>query len=64
MVDVTARTTCGWVMFRESGELLHGRRFPLMLTGAVIGVTYGQQYCMEVKQICLRECEMGILQRI
>ena len=28
---VTARTRCGWVKFRESGELLYGRRFPLKL---------------------------------
>ena len=28
---VTARTRCGWVKFRECGELLHGRRFPLKL---------------------------------
>ena len=32
---VTARTRCGWVMFRDCGELLYGRRFLLMLKGAV-----------------------------
>ena len=32
---VTARTRCGWVMFRECGELLYGKRFPLKLKGAV-----------------------------
>ena len=32
---VTARTKCGWVKPRECGELLHGRRFPLKLKGAV-----------------------------
>ena len=32
---VTARTRCGWVKFRECGELLDGRRFPLRLKGAV-----------------------------
>ena len=32
---VTARTRCGWVKIRECGELLYGRRFPLMLKGAV-----------------------------
>ena len=26
---VTAITRCGWVKFRECGELLCGRRFPL-----------------------------------
>ena len=34
-VAVTARTRCGWVKFREFGELLYGRRFPLRLEGAV-----------------------------
>ena len=33
---VTARTRCGWVRFRECGELLYGRRLPLKL---FIGVT-------------------------
>ena len=28
---VIARTRCGWVGFRESRELLYGRRFPLSL---------------------------------
>ena len=32
---VTARTRCGWVKFRVCSELLYGRRFPLMLKGAV-----------------------------
>ena len=32
---VTARTGCGWDKFRECGQLLYGRRFPLRLTGAV-----------------------------
>ena len=32
---VTARMRCGWVKFRECGELLCGRRFPLRLKGAV-----------------------------
>ena len=36
-VDVTARTGCEWVKFRECGELLYGRRFPLRLKGAVYG---------------------------
>ena len=34
-VAVTARTRCGWVMFRECGELLYGRRFPLRVKVAV-----------------------------
>ena len=32
---VSARTRCGWVKFRECGEFLYGRRFPLRLKGAV-----------------------------
>ena len=30
---VTAKTRCGWVMFRECGELLYGRRFPKVEIG-------------------------------
>ena len=30
---VTAGTRCGWVKFRECGELLYGTRFPLKLKG-------------------------------
>ena len=29
-VDVTARTSCGFVDFRECSELLYGRRFPVV----------------------------------
>ena len=36
---VTARTRCGWVNFGECGELLYGRRFPLMLKGLYMRVT-------------------------
>ena len=32
--DVTAKTRCVWVKFRECGELLYGRRFYLPLKGA------------------------------
>ena len=32
---VTARTRCEWVKSRECGELLHSKRFPLKLKGAV-----------------------------
>ena len=27
---VTARTRCGWIKFRECGDLLYGGRFPLI----------------------------------
>ena len=33
--SVTARTRCGWVKFRECGELLYDRRITLRLKGAV-----------------------------
>ena len=32
---VAAKTRCGWVKFRECGELLYGSRSPLRLKGAV-----------------------------
>ena len=34
---VTARIRCWWVRFRECGELLYGRIFPLRLKEAVYG---------------------------
>ena len=58
---VTARERCGWVMFMECGELLYGRRFPLMLKGAVYesyvkpAILYGSE------EWCLKESEMRIL---
>ena len=60
---VTARTTCGWVDFRDCGELLHDRRFPLTLKGAVyrsyvsLAILYGSEAW------CLKESEMKILRR-
>ena len=32
---VMTRTRCWWVKFRQCGELLYGRRFPLRLKGVV-----------------------------
>ena len=32
---MTSRTRCGRAKYRECGELLHGRRLPLKLKGAV-----------------------------
>ena len=58
---VTARSKCGWVKFMESGELLHSRRFPLKLKGAVhrsyikTTILYGSEAW------CLIESETGIL---
>ena len=60
---VTARTRCGWVRFRECGELLCGRRFPLRLKGAVYeshvwpAILYGGEVWY------LKESEMWILRR-
>ena len=48
---VTARTICGWIKFRECGELIYGRRFPLKLIGAVHKscvrpvILYGSEGC-------------------
>ena len=59
---LTARTRCGWVKFRECGELLYGRRFPLELKWAVYesyirpAILYGREAW------CLKKIEMGILQ--
>ena len=58
---VTAITRCGWVKFRECGELLYGRMFPLKLKGGVYksyirpAILYGSEAW------CLKESEMRIL---
>ena len=51
---VTARTRCGWAKFKECGELLYGRLFPLRLKGAVYesyvgpSMLYGcEAWCLE-----------------
>ena len=55
---VTARTRCGLVKFREYGELLFGRRFPLTLKEAVYGscvrpaILYGSEaWCLKKSEI-------------
>ena len=60
---VTATTNFGWVKFRECGELLYGRIFPLRLIGAVHKsyVRPAMQYGSEAW--CLKESEMEILLR-
>ena len=45
---VSARARCGWVRFRESGELLYGRRCYLRQKWLFMRVTKVQQYCMKV----------------
>ena len=58
---VSARTRCGWVKFRECGELLYGRSFPLGLKGAIyesyvkLATLYGSEAW------CLKESEMKVL---
>ena len=60
---VTARTRCGWVKFREFGELLYSRRFPLMLKGAVYESYVRLAILFGSEAWCRKESEMGILQR-
>ena len=56
----TARTRCGWVKLRECGELLHGRRFPLKLEGAVHRGYVRSAILCGSEARCLKESEMGI----
>ena len=53
---LTSRTRCGLVKLRECGELLHGRKFPLKLKGAV--------YKSYVKLAILHESEAWCLKEI
>ena len=50
-----------WVKFRECGELLYGRGFPLMLNGAVYESYLVPAILPGSKAWCLNESEMGIL---
>ena len=45
---VTVKTRCCWVKFIECGKILHSKKFPLKLKGAVYK-NKGQQFCMAVK---------------
>ena len=47
-----------------SGELLYGRRFPLKLKGAVYMNYVGLAILYGSEAWCLKESEMGLLQRI
>ena len=58
---VTARTRCGWVTFRQCGELLYGRRFPLKLKGAVYKSYVRPAMLYGSESWCLKESHMGIL---
>ena len=57
---VTDRTRC-WVKFREFGEMLYGRRFPLMVKGAVYESYVGAAMLYGSEVWCLKESDMGIL---
>ena len=59
--DVTARARCGWVKFRECGELLYGRRFPLRLKLAVYESYVTSSILYGSEAWCLKESEMEIL---
>ena len=57
---VTAGTICWWVKFRECGELLYGRKFPLKQKGAVCK-SYVRPAVMCRDEACfLKESEMAI----
>ena len=58
---VTARTRCWWVICRECGELIYGRRFPLMLKGSVCRSCVRPRILYGSEAWCLNESEMGIL---
>ena len=60
---MTVRTRCGWVKFRECGELLYGRRFPLKLKGPVYKSNVRPAILYGSETWSLMESEMGILQR-
>ena len=60
---VSARTRCGWVRFRECSELLYGRKFPLRLEGTVYESYVRPAIMCGNAAWCLKESEMGILQR-
>ena len=60
---VTARPTCGWLMFRECSELMYGRRFPLRLKTAVYKSYVRPAILCGSEVWCLLESEMGILPR-
>ena len=58
---VTGRIRCGWVKFRECGELLYGRRYPVKLKAAVYESYVRPAILHGSDAWCLTESEMGIL---
>ena len=61
--SVTARARCGWAMFSECSEFMHGRRFSLRLERAVYQSYVRPAMLYGSETWCLRECEMVNLQR-
>ena len=58
---VTAPKRCGWVKFRECGELLYGRRFLLKLIVADCKSYVRPAMLYGSDAWCLKESEMRIL---
>ena len=58
---VTARTRCVGVKFRECGELLYGRIFPLRLKGSVYESCIRPAILYGSEAWCLKESEIVIL---
>ena len=60
---VTARTGFGRVTYRECGELLYGRRFPLVLKVAVYEIYVKPAILYGRETWCRKESWMRILRR-
>ena len=55
---VNIKTRCGWVKFRECGELLYGRRSSLKLKGSVYKISVRPAMLYGSEAQCLKESEM------
>ena len=58
---VTARTRCGWVKFREYGEWLYGKRFPVRVKWSICKIVVRPAILYGSEAWCLEESKMGIL---
>nr|XP_006819333.1 PREDICTED: uncharacterized protein LOC100372979 [Saccoglossus kowalevskii] len=63
MVFATSRARFAWVKFRECGELLYGKRFPLEMKGIVYKSCVRSALLYGSETWCLSENELGILRR-
>ena len=61
--EVTARVRAGRKKFRESEELLRGRRFPLKIKGKFYCCCIRPMVLYGSETWCLKESEMAILRR-